>query len=274
MDTNVFSSKSRAAADLPEPMRALARMPARAGIFTDFDGSLAPIVADPGRARAVRGAHRILTSLAKRYAVVAVVSGRPVSYLAKHLHARGVRMVGLYGIEERIGRTLSVLPDVQAARAAVDEAATRLTGELAQMPGIYVENKGFAVSVHFRRAPDPERAAILAEPIVMSVATDTGLAPLMRGRKVLEIGPKVSVDKGEVVRQLVERFSLEGALVIGDDTGDLAMFDAVSTLIHGVRLAVMSDESPPELKDACDVSVSSPVELVALLKTLASATRP
>ena len=73
---------------------------------------------DPAKARAVRGAGRVLERLARRYAAVAVVSGRPVSFLAKRLHPRKVRLVGLYGIEERVGRSLRILPEVSAARAA------------------------------------------------------------------------------------------------------------------------------------------------------------
>ena len=91
------------ATSVDNDVRALGAMASRAGIFCDFDGSLAPIVPDPAKARAVRGAGRVLERLARRYAAVAVVSGRPVSFLAKRLHPRKVRLVGLYGIEERVG---------------------------------------------------------------------------------------------------------------------------------------------------------------------------
>src|SRR5438477_8745774 len=110
-------------------------MASRAGIFCDFDGSLAPIVPDPAKARAIRGAGRVLERLARRYAAVAIVSGRPVSFLSKRLHPRRVRLVGLYGIEERVGRSLRILPEVQAARSAIDRAAEQLRQELAEEDG-------------------------------------------------------------------------------------------------------------------------------------------
>src|SRR5205085_3338817 len=122
-------------------VRAPARLAPRAGIYLHCDGSLAPVVPDPSRARAIRGAGRVLERLARRYAAVAVVSGRPVSFLAKRLHPRKVRLVGLYGIEERVGRSLRVLPEVSAARTAIDKAAERLREELNDVDGVFIEHK-------------------------------------------------------------------------------------------------------------------------------------
>jgi trehalose 6-phosphate phosphatase len=258
-------------ADLDASIQALARASRRTGIFCDFDGSLAPIVLDPERARPARGTARVLHKLARRYGAVAIVSGRPVRFLARRLHARGVRMIGLYGIEERIGRHFTVLPEAQHARAAVDQAAGRLRAELASLAGVYVEHKGFAVSIHFRRAASPAAAQAIAEPVALEIASNLGLTVLMRGRLVLEIGPPATVDKGHVVRRIVEANGLTGALVVGDDIGDVPMYAAVEGLDPVLRVAVANDEVPPELFARADVSVKDPAEVVALLKRLADA---
>lgn len=255
-------------------VRALGAMAPRAGIFCDFDGSLAPIVPDPSKARAVRGAGRVLERLARRYAAVAVVSGRPVSFLTKRLHPRKVRLVGLYGIEERVGRSLRILPEVSAARASIDRAAERLRAELDDVDGVFIEHKGLAVSVHFRRARDKDAALERAIPVVELVARDEGLASVTRGRLVLEISPPVQVDKGDVVRRVIDEKSLAGALVVGDDVGDLPTFRAVDGLDLAIRVAVASDESPPDLIAAADHVVGSPVELMVLLRSLVDAVRP
>ena len=262
------------ATDLDRDVRALGAMAPRAGIFCDFDGSLAPIVPDPSKARAIRGAGRVLERLARRYAAVAVVSGRPVSFLTKRLHARKVRLVGLYGIEERVGRSLRVLPEVSAARTAIDRAAARLREELHDVDGVFIEHKGLAVSVHFRRARDTDAALGRAIPVVERVAREEGLASVTRGRLVLEISPPVQVDKGDVVRRVIDEKTLAGALVVGDDIGDLPTFRAVDGLERAIRVAVASDESPPELIAAADHVVGSPQELIDLLKSLVDAARP
>ena len=59
----------------------LARTPGRTALFTDFDGTLAPIVTDPATARPAPGAIEALARLAGRYRRVAVVSGRPLEFL-------------------------------------------------------------------------------------------------------------------------------------------------------------------------------------------------
>ena len=262
------------AGSLEGDVRALGAIAPRAGIFCDFDGSLAPIVDDPSKARAIRGAGRVLEKLARRYAAVAVVSGRPVSFLAKRLHPRKVRLVGLYGIEERVGRSLRVLPEVSAARAAIDRGAERLRAELADEQGVFIEHKGLAVSVHFRRARDKESALERAAPIVAKIAKEEGLASVTRGRMVLEISPPVDVNKGDVVRRVIEEKKLAGALVVGDDMGDLPTFRAVDGLDRAIRIAVASDESPPVLIAAADHVVGSPHELMDLLRSLVDASRP
>jgi len=259
---------------LDRDVRALGALASRAGIFCDFDGSLAPIVPDPSKARAVRGAGRVLERLARRYAAVAVVSGRPVSFLAKRLHPRKVRLVGLYGIEERVGRSLRVLPEVRSARSQIDKAAERLREELSEVDGVFIEHKGLAVSVHFRRARDKDAALEHAVPIVKRVASEEGLASVTRGRLVLEISPPVQVDKGHVVRRVIEEKRLTGALVVGDDMGDLPTFRAVDGLELAIRVAVASDEAPPDLIAAADHVVGSPLELIDLLKSLVDAARP
>src|SRR5690606_13637583 len=85
-------------AHLDELLAPLTADPSRAGVLCDFDGSLAPIVEDPAAARPVDGAVDALAALAERYAVVAVISGRPVSFLRTVL-PESLRLVGLYGLE-------------------------------------------------------------------------------------------------------------------------------------------------------------------------------
>jgi hypothetical protein len=72
----------RAVAFDPDLLAPLRGDPATAGIFSDFDGTLSPIVADPELAEPLPGIAPLLEELARRYRVVAVVSGRPIDFLA------------------------------------------------------------------------------------------------------------------------------------------------------------------------------------------------
>ena len=56
-----------------------------AGVFVDFDGTLSPIVPSAADARPLPGVGEVLLDLTRLAGRLAVVSGRPVSYLAEHL---------------------------------------------------------------------------------------------------------------------------------------------------------------------------------------------
>lgn len=244
--------------------------PLRSAVLTDFDGTISPIVADPAAARPVEGAVQVLHGLARRYARVAVVSGRPASFLADRLdlasRSSGLVAVGLYGLEETDGSgPVRTIPLIEPWRPVVAEAATR--AEASVPGGVTVERKGASVTLHWRRAPEagPEAAAI-----ARVIATELGLE-LRPGRKSVELTPPVGVDKGVAVEELCR--GLAGALFVGDDLGDLAAFRALerasaATGMWAVRGAVVSDEAPPELLAAADLVLAGPTGVVAMLETL------
>src|SRR5712692_5653132 len=96
----------------------------RAAVLTDFDGTLAAIVDDPTDAVPLPSASDTLALLARRYARVAVISGRPVEYLLMHLgRADGVVFVGLYDLQRLTGcatPTIEVVPEALTWAATVD----------------------------------------------------------------------------------------------------------------------------------------------------------
>jgi trehalose 6-phosphate phosphatase len=229
----------------------LAAEPQRAGLFVDFDGVLAPIVARPDDAYPPPEAREELERLVRRYALVAVVSGRAGDDVRRRVGVDGVVCVGSHGLE------LDSRAEVWRARidAFANEAGWNDT-----------ERKGLAVSFHYRRAED-EAAAIAELESLAERARSAGLEARF-GRKVLEVLPPIDANKGTAVRRLLADSNLHRALVAGDDTTDLDAFRAVDGLELGVRVAVAADESPPELRASADVVVGSTQEFLALMKTL------
>ena len=248
----------------------LVRVAARAGIFCDFDGCLAPIVPDPETSQPLPGAVAALEALARRFHVVAIVSGRSAADLARRVRAEGVWLVGLHGMEELRGDRIWTVPQAEAARETIERVAARLSRDLRGMPGVVLEDKGLALAVHFRRAEDPVAAEMSATPVVLDVAGDAGLA-VVPGRLILEIRPRAGGDKGDAIRRIITTEGLHGAMVGGDDVGDIPAFDALAGLEVAVRVAVASPESPPELAAGADVVLRSPSEFVSLLGKLAVA---
>ena len=251
------------------PLAALAADAAGSAVLTDFDGTLAPIVPDPELAVPLPEAPSVLAALAERFAVVAVVSGRPVAFLERHLAGAGpaVGLVGGYGVEWREQGELHRDPAVEPWLAPAAEVAAAAQAEAPA--GVGVEDKGFAVTLHWRPAPE---AGPWAHDFARRWAERTGLI-LQPGRMAVELRPPVALDKGDTLERLAG--SCRGACFVGDDVGDLAAFDALDRLAatgrRAVRVAVADAESPPELLARADVVVEGPRQALSLLRSLAEA---
>jgi trehalose 6-phosphate phosphatase len=251
------------------PLGPLAAAPGSCAVLTDYDGTLAPIVADPALAVPVAGAAAVLARLATRFAVVGVVSGRPAAFLRDRLAGvgEGVHLVGVYGFEWVEGATVRTAPEVGPWAAPIAEVAAAARAEAPT--GVVVEDKGAAVAIHWRRAP---AAGAWGLDFSRRWAESSGLE-VQLGRMAAELRPPVPIDKGRVVERLAD--GCRGACFAGDDAGDLAAFDALDRMAdagaHTVRIAVADEESPPELTAAADVVVAGPYEAIALLRRLAEA---
>jgi trehalose 6-phosphate phosphatase len=246
---------------------------AETALCLDFDGTLAPIVPDPEAAAPLPGVPELLGRLARRFAAVALVSGRPARWLARRTGAEGVRYLGLYGAEELLDQRLRTDPAAAAARPAVRAAREELAADPAvAASGAYLEDKDISVGVHLRRVAEPERWAGPVAAVVEEVAARHGLE-VLPGRLVWELRPVTGHDKGAAVR-LVLASSGAGALVVaGDDVGDLAAFRAAAELVasggRALRVAVRSAEAPGELLAAADLVVDGPEGVRELLASWA-----
>jgi trehalose 6-phosphate phosphatase len=257
--------------DLPDVLAPIAEHPGSSALFIDFDGTLSAIVDDPRGARALP---ELLADLATRFALVAVISGRPVSFLQEALASpAGVRLIGLYGLE-RVGPdgARSAAPGAEQWESVISDVVTLARAEAPA--GIYVEPKGLTVTLHWRHAPE-------AQPWVTTFAAAQVAAHglvVHSGRMELELRPPLAVDKGTVVRSLAQGTGLQGVAVFGDDMGDLPAFAAVGALAGDgmvvARIAAVDDESPRAVADQADAVVRGPEGVVALLQALLRAVTP
>jgi trehalose 6-phosphate phosphatase len=234
-------------------MDALARLrqaPQRAAVLLDVDGTLAPIVARPEDATVPEATRAVLRDLVTRYALVAAITGRPGALGRELVGVEGVEVAGSHGLELADG---------------AEEWRGRLEAfrDTADWP---VEDKGLALSYHYRTHEDPTRARTELEEIAEQ-ARNAGLRARF-GRMVLELLPPLDAHKGTAVRTLLQNRDLTRAFFAGDDTTDLDAFQAVGELEVGVNVAVASAEAPPELLARADLVVEGPAGLVELLRTL------
>lgn len=253
--------------DVDATVAALTERPRRTALLVDFDGSLAPFVAHAEDARPLTGVVEVVARLVARLGRVAIVSGRPLSYLMSQLPVEGLAYAGLYGMEWAIGGEYTVDPRVQPYLLGVAAATAELQ---AQLPPDLVEPKaGISVTLHWR--PAPERAEQIVA-LAHDVGRRHGLGEL-RTRYAIELRPPIDIDKSDPTRALVDGFDI-GAFA-GDDYGDLPAFAELERLRsegrldRAIRVGVTSDEAPPELAGAVDVLVDGPPGLLALLVRVA-----
>jgi trehalose 6-phosphate phosphatase len=233
-----------------ERLARLRAEPGDAAVLLDVDGTLAPIVERPELAAVPEDTRAELRRLVERYALVACVSGRTGKDAARLVGVDGVVYVGVHGLE-------------LAAEAERWRDALR---PFAKEPWPWLEDKGLTVALHWREAPDEEDARSALERVAER-ARAAGLETRW-GRKVVELRPPVDADKGTAVRSLLRERRLTRALYAGDDTTDLDAFRGLCGLELAVRVAVASAEAPQGLREAADLVVDSPAELLDLLRSL------
>jgi trehalose 6-phosphate phosphatase len=229
----------------------LAEAPERAALLLDVDGVLAPIVDVPHEAVVPEETRAELARLNERYALVACISGRSGADARRIVGLDQLVYVGEHGLE--------LEPEAAQWSARLQLFAASVDWE-------DVERKPLTVTFHYRRAADEQEALALLE-AVAARARHEGIVARF-GRKVLELRPPIGAHKGTAVAHLLGERGLERALYAGDDTTDLDAFRALEGLELGVRVAVASAEAPAELREAADIVVGSPAELLELLRGL------
>ncbi|MFC7218730.1 trehalose-phosphatase [Streptomyces polyrhachis] len=281
-------------APVPRPVTAAGRAgldalladPAGALVALDFDGTLAPIVADPDQARAHPEAVPALGRLGPLVGSLAVITGRPASVAVRYGGFSGAPgleelvVLGHYGAERWDAVTGLVSappppPGVAAARAELPGVLDKAGA----WQGTWIEDKGGrAVAVHTRRAADPTAAVDALRAPLAALAQAHGLV-VEPGRLVLELRAG-GTDKGVALAEFARARGARTVLYAGDDLGDLAAFDAVDTLrAQGVNgLLVCSASSPEEgaapLAARADLVVNGPEGVVKLLNALAADLSP
>ncbi len=257
----------------------------RTVIGLDFDGVLAPIVANPAEAHIHPDAAEVLLGLGPKVLALAVITGRParqalslgaLEELADRLadSGRELYLYGQYGNERWSSTNRGISsPRPPAGLSHFERELPRLLRD-ADAAGAHIEEKGLAVAVHTRQLDDAEDAFERLVPILKEAAVRRDLV-VEPGRSVIEVRAS-GMDKGQVVETIVSELDPGGFVYAGDDLGDLPAFHAVDRLREAGRdtlLVCSASEEQSALRPLADVIVEGPDGVVQLLRDLADSAR-
>jgi trehalose 6-phosphate phosphatase len=193
----------------------------------DFDGTLAPIVSTPDEAVMRPRTAALFSAVAHRYPCI-IVTGRAARDVRRRVHrAPIIAIVGNHGAEHAHDR--------KEVRGLIARALRRLKPLVARLPGMWIENKTYSLSVHYRDSPDSAPAVAL----LWSAVSEMRSIEIVPGKRVLNIVASGAPDKGVAVERIRRSLKCTRVIYVGDDETDEHVFRHISPApLLGIRVGV------------------------------------
>jgi trehalose 6-phosphate phosphatase len=210
--------------------------PRRFAFLLDVDGTLVEIAPTPRSVQVPPSLRRDLERLATLTdGATALVSGRSLDELDRLFGPLQLTMVGGHGAEIRFWRDGHA--NVQSAPPLGTSLRARLAAIEAIDSRLIVEDKGYSVALHYRRAPERE-AAVRKAVAALEPEISAQDLEILDGKAVIEI-KRPDIDKGTGVRALLAQapFLRRRPVYIGDDITDEDAF-AVLPEFDGIAISV------------------------------------
>jgi trehalose 6-phosphate phosphatase len=245
--------------DLSAALDAVARVP-RLLIACDYDGTLAPIVANPEDARPLPASAAALRELAAvPSTITALISGRALADLAR-LSGMGAecQLVGSHGSEFDGGFTD---PIDDAAKELLRRITDSLRALADEYPGVTVELKPASVALHVRNAAAADGEAALRR---AAEAAESWDAQVTDGKAVKEFAV-IHTDKGQALDTLRDQYHASAVVFFGDDVTDEKGFRRLRDGDVGVKVG--------DGETAAGFRVDEPQDVATALEYLLAARR-
>ncbi|KAK4431352.1 putative trehalose-phosphate phosphatase 6 [Sesamum alatum] len=257
-------------------------------VFLDYDGTLSPIVNDPDRAFMSDPMRSAVREVARHFPT-AIISGRSrdkvyefvkldeVYYAGSHgmdikgppLHVKSYD--GKYQINTRDGKgnEITIFQPAKEYLPTIKKMLKELTKRTRGIPGAFVEDNRFCISVHYRHVLDQDYG--LLEEIIRDVVSDySNVFHLTRGKKVIEIRPSIKWNKGDALVYLLNTLGFSDStnvlpFYLGDDKTDEDVFKVLRSRGHGYPIIVSSVAR----ETSASYSLRDPSEVLSFLIRLA-----
>jgi trehalose-phosphatase len=238
-------------------------------VLCDFDGTLAEFDPDPHAVWLPTSLRGALTAIAaRRDATVGLVSGRRLDDIrARSDLGQDAYYAGFHGLEIQGDGATFVHPDVHGVRDLIQSVAVAMAIDLQPLGGVFLENKGLSIVVHFRAATTDVQ--LQAQGIFERHArphVQSGLVRTMLGACARELMPNIRWNKGTAVAWICDRVERRHGpawpVYIGDDITDE---DALK-FVRGRGVGVAASDRVT----GADFKIDGPAGVEALLDGLRS----
>jgi trehalose 6-phosphate phosphatase len=190
-------------------------------LFLDIDGTLLDIARTPDAVVVPAELKHSLGKLREELrGALAFVSGRSLSAIDRLFAPLSTAAIGCHGVEVR-----GFDGKVRALAPPIPDTVRKLFLRLAKShPGVLLEDKVYALTLHYRLAPEARsslKAALKKEADLLAAEN----LSLVAGKAVIEARP-AGVDKGVGLRALIAQKPFRGRRVLfgGDDVTDQDVF--------------------------------------------------
>jgi trehalose 6-phosphate phosphatase len=174
----------------------------------DFDGTLSPIAEHPDRAGMSARTRSLLGAVARLYPCM-IISGRARADVLGRLH--GLKMASVVG-----NHGAEIGPARRKSRREVKRWAAAIKLELKPISGVWVEDKGLSLAVHYRQS---SRKAEVRRRILAIVRNLTN-ARVFGGKQVVNLVVDQAPNKGNALAAERDRLGCDWILYVGDDEND------------------------------------------------------
>jgi trehalose 6-phosphate phosphatase len=215
-------------------------------LLTDFDGTLTPIVEKPELAVISPDTRQLLSLLAKQPQItLGIISGRALADLKSKIDLNDIIYAGNHGFEID-GPGLSfinpIADEIKPFFRIIHQVLTLTAGSI---KGVFIEDKGITLSVHYRQVEDAKAADV--EKIVSHVVNGPltqRFFKIVPGKKVFDVKPAANWDKGKAIRLLMKKFGKGGRnsgllpIYMGDDLTDEDGFKVIEKYGAGITVYI------------------------------------
>lgn len=247
-------------------------------LFLDYDGTLTPIVNNPGDAKPLPGFIKLLEKSKSKKTIISIVSGRDIKDLFKLLEKADTSAINLAGSHgsDIIFSPASGKKNKTRSFSAKEISTIRhlkksVSLHLCKIPNSRIEEKPYSFAFHYRDTPAEELYKIDEIIDLLKQEQKEHDFKYIIMKKVIEVMPKKQ-SKGAVIKKIIQSYIASGnnkdslkylILCIGDDVTDEDLFAANTS---GINIRVQQEAG--KIKTLAKYYLKNPEEVIHFLEKI------